>query len=63
MVSKCVRCELLERKQQSKQILYSGPDGSIPICSVCMQEIAEMDILFKNIEVEEDEPGSEDFVE
>jgi hypothetical protein len=61
MVSKkvrCVRCESLERRQRSSKIVYSGPDGSIPICSVCMQEIAEIEVLFKGTE-EEDESGGE----
>jgi hypothetical protein len=60
---RCVRCESLERKQKSRKIVYSGPDGSIPLCSVCIQEIAEMDLFFK-IQQEEDEeyePGSEIF--
>jgi hypothetical protein len=48
-----VRCELLDRKQKSRKIIYSGPEGSIPLCSVCVQELAEIDLLFR--EVEEDD--------
>ena len=54
---KCARCELLGRKQRSRKIVYSGPGDSIPVCSVCIQEMAEMSDFFR--EVEEDESGGE----
>ena len=54
---KCVRCETLERKQQSSHIQYVG---LVPLCSVCMQEIMEEELFFKIREEEiEDESGSE----
>jgi hypothetical protein len=57
MKPKCVRCETLERKQQSPHIQYVG---LVPLCSVCMQEIAEEELFFKIREEEtEDESGSE----
>jgi len=58
---KCIRCESLERKQKSKKITLSGPSGSIPLCSVCIQELVEMDMLFRDQEEEEDEQGGEGF--
>lgn len=54
---KCVRCETLERRQQSPHIQYVG---LVPLCSICMQEIAEEELFFKTREEEiEDESGSE----
>ena len=56
---KCTRCESLDRKQQSKTIMYTK-DG-IPMCTICMQEIAEEEEYFKRLEVEgedEDDYGS-----
>jgi hypothetical protein len=55
---RCVRCESLERKQKTRQVIYTGP---IPVCLVCMQEIAEMESFFKKELEEEDEFGSEVF--
>ncbi len=60
MADKCVRCEAMNRRQRSRKIVYSGPDGSIPLCEVCKKEIAEMELFFKE-EFEEDEPGGEGF--
>jgi len=45
---KCVRCESLDRKQQSKKIVYTK-DG-IPLCTVCMLEAAEEEEYFKHLE-------------
>lgn len=57
MKPKCVRCEALERKQQSPHVQYVG---LVPLCGVCMQEIAEEELFFKIREEEtEDESGSE----
>lgn len=51
----CVRCEALERRQQSKTTRLL--DG-VTICDVCLQEIILEEDLFGN--TEEDEQGSED---
>jgi len=45
---KCVRCEALDRKQQSKKIMYTK-DG-VPLCTICIQEVAEEEEYFKHLE-------------
>jgi hypothetical protein len=59
MENKCVRCEMLERKQKSSHIQYIG---MVPLCDTCLEEIAEEELFFKIREEElEDESGSEEF--
>jgi hypothetical protein len=61
---RCIRCEALERPQQSK-MLYSITNqigDTISLCAVCVIEIKEEEDYFKN-EIEEDESRSENFDE
>ncbi len=45
---KCVRCESLDRRQKSPHLQYL--DEEIPICDFCLQEIAEEEEYFKQLE-------------
>jgi hypothetical protein len=56
--AKCVRCESMERKQQSKSIyLVKNELGEmIPLCATCMTEIRDEEIL----NLDGDESGSEE---
>jgi len=55
----CIRCESLERSQQSKKIykVKNHFGDEIPVCAICLEEIAEEEEFFK----EQNEPGSEEF--
>ena len=59
----CIRCEALERKQQSK-IVYdiTNPIGDkIPLCAVCIVEMKDEEDFFGALDktLEDDELGSE----
>jgi len=55
--AKCVRCESLERPQQSKTIHYvkNQLGESVPICSQCILEMKEEEDFVRLIQEEEDE--------
>jgi hypothetical protein len=55
MANRCVRCEALGRKQQSRRVQLTK--DNIPLCEVCLIEVAEEEDFFKR---EEDATGSED---
>jgi hypothetical protein len=62
---KCIRCEALERRQQSR-IIYSVTNSigdTIPICAKCLGELKDEEDFFKIMDqtLEEDELGSEGF--
>ena len=61
----CVRCEILGRKQKSKEVHYilNELGESVPICSACLLEIKEEDETFKQIEEEDYDRSSEDYFE
>lgn len=62
---KCIRCESLERPQQSKSVyLVKNSAGGefIPLCSVCILEIKEEEEFLNSLkEIDEDEQGGEIF--
>ena len=60
---KCVRCESLERVQQSKSIyLVKNSLGEfIPLCSVCVIEVKEEEEFLNSLKEEDDEPRGERF--
>lgn len=61
MENKCVRCESLDRPQKSRKIykIKNHFGDEVPVCSSCLEEIAEEEEYFKVSE--EDESRSEDF--
>jgi len=64
MENKCIRCESLDRKQKGKKIykVKNRFGDEIPVCVVCLEEIAEEEEYFNSLEKDiEDEPGGEDF--
>lgn len=58
----CVRCESLDRPQQSKRIykVKNNFGDEVPICAVCLREIAEEEEYLKSLE-ENDAEGNQEF--
>jgi hypothetical protein len=52
---KCVRCEMLERKQRSK---YVYTVGGVSLCGVCVLEVKEEEEFIESLK-EEDGPSED----
>ena len=61
--AKCIRCEALERPQQSKHVysIKNSIGDMITLCAVCILEIKEEEDYFKKSIFEDDGIGSEEF--
>jgi hypothetical protein len=56
---RCVRCELLDRRQKSKSIHYitNNTGDKIPVCSVCLLEIKEEEDYLESLKRELEDDG------